>query len=98
MTQVTYSVRYVHKVAPSEKDVGPDVTLDVDRLGRVAAFVVADRRQLGADLRRLGVLLPGARIREWRREATGRIVVFPALPGLSTYWHSVILTPKPVVD
>jgi hypothetical protein len=83
MDEIRYSVRYVHKVAPSEKDVGPDVV--------VPAGAFADSRKLGQALRTLGVLLPGARVRSFRTDGD-KVVVFPVLPGLSTYWHAVVLT------
>ncbi len=82
----TYSVRYVHKVATSSRDTGPDVTLDPSDL--------KSRSLLGAALRSKRVLLSGARVVEYRIEDGGRIVAFPSLPGLSTYWHAVILEPK----
>ena len=83
MQRDVYSVRYVDKVSSSEKDVGKDVELSE------GAF--ADRKTLGRALRDSGVLLPGARVDMFRVEG-GKVVVFPCLPGLSTYWHSVILT------
>jgi hypothetical protein len=80
-----YSVRYVHKIAPRDTDVGDDVTLtDAD---------LVDNKTIGAALRERGTLLAGVRVREWRIEPDGKIVVFPVYPGLTTYWHSVILTP-----
>ena len=82
---IVYSVRYVHKVATSANDVGDPVRLSEDDL--------ADARTLGAALRRQKTLLPTTYVREYRIERDGRVVVFPAYPGLSTYWHSIILTP-----
>lgn len=80
-----YSVRYVHKIAPSDKDVGDDVVLtDAD---------LVDKKTIGAALRERGTLARGVRVHEWRIESDGKIVVFPTYPGLTTYWHSVILTP-----
>jgi len=81
-----YSVRYVHKVATSNQDIGDDVVLtDADLI---------NNKTLGACLRKRGVLCKGVRVREWRAESNGKIVVFPTYPSLTTYWHSVILTPK----
>jgi hypothetical protein len=79
-----YSARYVHKIAPRDSDMaGPFDIPD-------GAF--SDRNTLAAALRKCGALVRGARLRDMRVEAD-RIVVFPALPGFTTYWHSIILTP-----
>lgn len=78
-----YRVRYVHKIAPSPGD-HAEAELDPNALhGKLSA---------GKALRDAGVLLRGARVRQIRVE-NGSIVVFPSMPGLSTYWHSIILTP-----
>ena len=80
-----YDVRYIHKVATSNSDIGDPVTLSINDL--------SDHKTLGAALRKQGTMCSGARVREWRVEQNGRIVVFPTLPGMTTYWHSIILTP-----
>jgi len=80
-----YTTRYVHKVATSSKDVGDNVSLDTRDL--------ADRKTLGAALRKARILIKGGTVREYRAERDGRIVAFPTCPGLTTYWHSIILTP-----
>lgn len=80
-----YSVRYVHKVATSSHNPGGEVDISDN------AF--SNRNTLAKALRDNSVLVPGTRVREFRVEGD-RVVVFPTLPGLSTYWHSVILTAK----
>lgn len=83
--QRRYSVRFVHPISPSDRDVGEDVLLD-DK-----AF--SDRKVLGAELRRRGVMEAFGRVREFRVEGD-RVVVFPKVPGYST-WHSIVLTVQP---
>lgn len=78
-----YSVRYVHKISPSPNDVRGEVLLPD------SAF--SDKRMLARYLRETGVMLKGTCIRDMRVEGD-RVVVFPLCPGLSTYWHSIILT------
>lgn len=80
-----FKTRYVHKIAPRETDKGPNVDLTESDL--------ASNVHLAAKLRRAKVLDPGARVRSFRKNAQAEIVVFPTMPGLTTYWHSVILTP-----
>jgi hypothetical protein len=80
---VKWAIRYVHKIAPSDKDVASPVELPEG--------CFADRRKLGKALRDARVLNVGARVDSFRVEAD-RVVVFPTMPGLTTYWHSVILT------
>lgn len=80
------SVRYVHKIAPSDKDVGPDVEIPD------GAF--AGPKELGKALRDAGVLLAGARIVSFKVEGN-RVTAFPIAPGLTTYWHSIILQVLP---
>lgn len=80
-----FKTRYVHQIAPRDTDVGPDVEIGHDDLTSMT--------KLAAKLRRARVLDSGARIREMRVDNQGRIVVFPSMPGMTTYWHSVILTP-----
>ncbi len=79
----TYSVRYVHKIAPRDTDTGPDVTLHDG--------APSDRKTLGKALRAAGVLSSGARVREYRAEGD-KLIVFPIMPGMTTYWHAVVLT------
>jgi hypothetical protein len=77
-----YSVRYIHKVAPMAHDVRPDVELPD------GAF--SDRKALGKALRSAGVLSSGGRIRSFR--TVGAMVhAFPEVPGMTTYWHAIIL-------
>lgn len=78
----TYHVRYVHKVSPRDTDTATVALADT-------AF--ADRKTLAKALRDAKIMLSGCSIREMRTEAN-RVVVFPTCPGLSTYWHSIILT------
>ena len=78
----TYSVRYVHKVSPRDTDVGPAV--------EIPAGAFADRNKLGKALRALGVMMKGCRVSGFRVERD-KVVVFPVCPGLSTYWHAIIL-------
>lgn len=80
-----YSVRYVHKISPSSKDTGPDVVIPD------GAF--SNKNTLARALRNVKVLGAGARIRTFRVEGN-QVIVFPMMPGLTTYWHSVILTKK----
>lgn len=77
-----YSVRYVHRISPSEKDVAPDVELSD------TAF--SDAKKLGKAMRDAGILAPGGRVRLFRVEGS-RVVVFPVLPGFTTYWHAIVL-------
>ena len=79
----TFHARYVHKIAPKDTDVsGPHTIPD-------GAW--SDSKTLGKALRCAKVLLPGARVRSFRVEGN-KVVVFPTLPGLSTYWHAIVLT------
>ena len=71
-----YETRYVHKISPSEKDVGPTVDLSPTDL--------ESKPKLAAALRRARVL-EGA-IEDFRIEKN-RIVVFPK----ASIWHSIIL-------
>ena len=80
-----YATRFVHKIAPSDKDTGPRVELDAQAL--------TDRKTLGAALRKAKVLIKGGVVQQWRIEQGGRIVAFPSAPGMTTYWHSIILSP-----
>lgn len=73
-----YASRFVHKVAPSAKDVGPAVALELPDL--------TDRKTLGAALRRAGI---SERIGSFRLE-DGKIVIFPQ----KSIWHAIVLTPK----
>lgn len=79
-----YAVRYVHKIAPSDKDTKGPVCINDN------AF--SNSKTLGAALRKAGVLISGGQVRNFRVEGENTIV-FPSVPGLTTYWHSIILTP-----
>jgi hypothetical protein len=78
---VVYRTKYTHKISPSERDIGPDVSLSPKHL--------EDETRLGAVLRAERVLGKGERVREYRVEPSGRVVVFPN-KGI---WHSIVLTP-----
>jgi hypothetical protein len=80
-----YSVRYVHKVSPSDADTRDDVEI------RDGAF--SDRKTLGKALRDAGVMMSGCRVSQFRVEGD-KVVVFPICPGLSTYWHAIVLTKR----
>lgn len=82
-----YSVRFVHKVSASSRDVH-------DRDIELPDEALSDRTALAKALRAERVLLSGARVREFRR-AGGKVSVFPTLPGFTTYWHAVILERLP---
>ena len=73
-----YETRYVHKIAPSEKDVGPTVDL--------SPTDIESKTKLAAALRRAKVLSHGDAIKSFRFE-DDRIVVFPQ----ASIWHSIIL-------
>jgi hypothetical protein len=79
-----YSVRLVHKISPSDKDVFGPVHLDARDLDNKVA--------MGAALRRLvpSALGPGQAVRSFRREAGGKIVAFPSKRSI---WWSIVLTP-----
>ena len=78
-----WMVRYVHKISPSDRDTMGPVTIPNN------AF--SDSKTLGTALRRAKVLGSGAKVRSFRTEGD-KVVVFPSMPGLTTYWHSIILT------
>lgn len=82
----TYEVRFIHKIAPRDTDIGDPVKLSDDDL--------KDHKTLGQALRKQGALIAGGRVRRnWRVEQDGRVVVFPTVAGLTTYWHSIVLIP-----
>lgn len=78
-----WMVRYVHKISPRDTDVKGPV--------KIPNGAFSDSKNLAAALRKAGVLDTGARIRSFRSEGD-KVVVFPSMPGLTTYWHSIILT------
>lgn len=82
----TYKTKYTHKFRPSDRDVGPDIKLGAEDLTSPA--------KLAAALRKGHVLGTGGRIRQFRTEAGGKIVAFPSMPGMTTYWHAITLEPK----
>jgi hypothetical protein len=73
-----YETRYVHKIAPNDKDVGPTVDIDPAAL--------TSKTKLAAALRNQKVLSRGDSIDTFRIE-NDRIVVFPK----ASIWHSIIL-------
>jgi len=73
-----YETRYVHKISPSEKDIGNPVDLSPTDL--------TSKTSLAATLRRARVLPAGGAIQSFRVE-NERIVVFPQ----ASVWHSIIL-------
>jgi hypothetical protein len=75
-----YKTRFVHKIAPSDKDFGPDVILSEED--------AQDKKRLGKALREQGVLLAGQQVHGHRKEG-GKLVAFPS----KSIWHAVILTP-----
>jgi hypothetical protein len=84
-TKTEYSVRFVHKVSSRPQDAdGTHVWLTPADL--------ANKNALAKALRDQRALVPGARVREYRVQGNGACVVaFPVLPGLTTYWHSLLL-------
>jgi hypothetical protein len=80
-----YMIQYVHKISPRASDkMGPVEIPD-------SAF--SNRNTLGAALRKVGVLMSGARINSFRVQGI-KVVAFPSAPGLTTYWYSIIITPE----
>lgn len=78
-----WSVSFIHKVSPRDSDRMAPV--------RIHDNAWSDSRKLGAALREVGVLDKGARVRTFRVEGDS-VVAFPTMPGLTTYWHAIILT------
>jgi len=78
-----YHVRYVHKIAPRDTDVLPEVELP-------PLEVYVSSVELGKVLRDAGVMLSGTRVIEFRAER-GSLVVFPTMVG--SHWLSITLTP-----
>jgi len=76
----TYRVTFLHVRGPI---LGRDVCLSD------SAF--RDRKSLAKQLRSAGTLLPGARVRSFRGEAGGRVVVDRVTPELTTQTGHVIL-------
>lgn len=77
-----YHVRYVHKISPRDSDVGRVALPD-------SAF--SNKNTLASAMRKAGILIKGGYLRSFRTEGN-RVVTFPVCPGLTTYWHSIILT------
>ena len=73
-----YLVQYIHKIAPSDKDVAGPIDLSLADLASKAA--------LGAALRRQRILSKGDKIQDFRIEKD-RVVAFPA----GSIWHSIIM-------
>ena len=80
-----YMVRYVHKISPSDKDVAGPIHLGAGDL--------KDKKALGVALRKAHILMQGGSVRSFRIEGGGKVVAFPSVPGLTTYWHAIVLTP-----
>lgn len=80
-----YNVRYVHKISPKPSDTAGHIFLEGKDL--------KDRSALGRKLRSLKILGSGGRIENYRVEKDGKVIAFPSMPGLTTYWHSIVLTP-----
>lgn len=84
-----YTVRFVHKISNAGGYTpGDDVELE--------GGVFSDSKKLAKALRDKRVLLSGARVRNFQVEGS-KVVVFPTLPGITTYWHAVVLelVPEP---
>ncbi|KKL10220.1 hypothetical protein LCGC14_2558000 [marine sediment metagenome] len=81
----SYMARYVHQISPRDTDVGGPFC--------IPDGAWSDRKTLGAALRKAGVLDIGARVRNFQTKDED-VTVFPSMPGMTTYWHSVILTPN----
>jgi hypothetical protein len=80
-----YQSRYIHKISPSPNDKGPVVILSDKDL--------ASKTALGKALRKAGVLMSGGQVRQFRKEGD-KVVAFPSVPGMTTYWHSIIMELK----
>jgi hypothetical protein len=81
---VQYRTRYVDQIKPLDTDVGPVVDLTADD--------TLNNKSLGKALRKCRILMSGGRIRGFRVENDGRkIVAFPSVPGMSTYWYAIVL-------
>jgi hypothetical protein len=78
-----YSVRYVHKISPRDTDVGPNIQLPDG--------CFSDRKLLGKSLRDRKIMMCCASVRTFRVEGD-KVIVFPQCPGLTTYWHSIVLS------
>jgi hypothetical protein len=74
-----YSVRYIHKISASAKDVAGPVAIPD------GAF--SNRNTLAKALRDAGILAKGSRLASFRVSGS-EVVAFPT----SGIWHSVILT------
>ena len=73
-----YLTHYIHKISPSDKDVGEPVDLSLTDLASRSALVAA--------LRRAKILSAGDKIKDFRIEKD-RVVVIPQ----GSIWHSIIL-------
>lgn len=73
-----YETRYVHKISPNEKDVGPTIDL--------APTDLESKTKLAAALRRTRVLSHGDAINSFRFEGD-KIIVFPQ----KSIWQSIVL-------
>lgn len=74
-----YSVRYTHKISPSDKDVGPGVQLSPNDF--------SDSKRLARALRERGILCSGQRLLSFRVEGD-KVLCFPA----KSIWHAIVLT------
>lgn len=80
------NAEYVHTVSGKHDKEGPFYMEDYDLWAGDARNNTVARL-----LRDSGVLGSGARVREMRVEGD-RLLVFPTMPGLTTYHHCVIIT------
>lgn len=78
-----YTTRYVHKIHPSDKDVGPVIHLATSEL--------ANRKVLAKALRDMKILGSGERLNSFRVEGD-KIVAFP----MKSVWNAIVLLPYKV--
>ena len=89
-----YTSEFIHKISNPRNE---DGTFKHDQGGNSVCLDYAethDKKLLNKALLLARIQNAGGRIDQFRIEANGRIVVFPSMPGMTTYHHSIILTPK----
>lgn len=74
-----YLVRYVHKIAPSDRDISA---------AEISEGSWSNRNTLAKALRDARILPSGGRLASFRVEGE-RVIAFP----VASIWHSIILTP-----